>query len=73
MMDCGLTFEGFRSHFGIQNQPKIDQEAKLKSKVKKDANRIAKEAPKGHFDTPRPLKSWAWEGGRGKGKPFLEG
>ena len=45
----------------------------LKSNAKKDASRMAKEAPTRGADDHLHLGFWAWEGGRGKGKPFPEG
>ena len=45
----------------------------LKSNAKKDASRMAKEAPTRGAGDHFHLGFWAWEGGRGKGKPFPEG
>ena len=72
-MNFGLIFHRFWSDFGVQNRPKIDQEGKLESNVKKVASRMAKEAESRGSDTPRSPRFGAWEGGRGKGKPFPEG
>ena len=59
--------------FGIQNRSKIDQGGRLKSNAKKDASRMAKEAPTRGAGHRKQAGFWAWEGGRGKGKPFPEG
>ena len=59
--------------FGVQNRSKIDQGGRLKSNAKKDASRMAKEAPTRGANHRKQAGFWAWEGGRGKGKPFPEG
>ena len=73
MMDFGRILDRFGSHFGVQNQSKINQEGKLKSNAKKLASRSAKGVKSRGSDYHPAPRILAWEGGRGKGKPFPEG
>ena len=50
VIDFGLIFGPFWSHFGIENRSKIDQRTELESNAKQEATRTAKEAPKGGME-----------------------
>ena len=75
VIDFGLIFGRFWDHFGEENRSKIDSKTMLKSNAKQEANRTAKEAPKGrryHGQVRVSVRRWGRGGNLRRGEQNWE-